>query len=744
MSAAIAIRSVREARRPAPQRVAASVLVATLLVSCAATRPPLGEQPFAPPRVVRGSWIFRRTETLWPVGDLGVAPAPTLAGALERVTAARAADRDAARRLFVLVRESGGWRARGYESARGRDVELRDLETPGLPLAADPDAPQTYFVDVRGAVGRLVFEEGRFVVRPVGAEIPQEPVLARPVVTGFVAPDVSMRNHATNVEWSPTYVFRPGSKLRALTEGLAWSSAHLRPEIPIRAIGSRHSWSPVTATEGVTVLPDDCTGVSQVAPATDASGPLFRVLAGTTIRELNAALAERDLAIPYLGGYDGQTVGGVLATGTHGSVLALGPLADLIRSIDLVRFDGHVLRIEPARQPIHDAAEGPAVERRVDDDLFDAARIGLGCFGVIHSLVLEVAPKYWLREVRTVVGFDEVRERCRGGRIQGLFEPRDYVLARLRDRDHADYVETRPPQDLPRGGGFAGHPTPAFHFELLWNPYGDGKTLVTTRHWVDATMRAEFERSEPAEFARPPRRDLLRFLDPRTVRFSRPGLSELLAAIVGEPVTRLVERLQRDAPRSVPELIDASIEALDGPRGYVRRSYDVFNIGDAANRLPSLSATISVPLRDDLWLRAADLIHRTSEDLLRSGFVETAPISLRFVAGSSAHLADPDAVCKFELIFAGNGETARAQANRIVAAHYFALRAELGDVVRLHFGQLIPPGTLDRAGSDGRFPVETAYPRYGRWRALRDALDPSGRGLTPWLRSILPEASGPG
>jgi hypothetical protein len=34
--------------------------------------------------------------------------------------------------------------------------------------------------------------------------------------------------------------------------------------------------------------------------------------------------------------------------------------------------------------------------------------------------------------------------------------------------------------------------------------------------------------------------------------------------------------------------------------------------------------------------------------------------------------------------------------------------------------------------------VETLFPRYQVWRKLRDELDPAGRGLTRWLKTILP------
>jgi hypothetical protein len=684
-------------------------------------------------------------------------PSNSLARTLTAIAEERATSEED---VFVICREIPGWAVYQFSTGSLGQVDLQDVLTLALPLAADPTAPRTYLVDSHGRLGGLLAKGDAYVIAPLGLSAagvlapvakPEDAVLLDPagdysntsepalppsLVTGFVVPEPVFFNHATNIHWKAPFAFRPGSSIQKLALGLAWMSGQLSPGISIRAIGSGHSWSPVAATDGVTLLPDDAVGLEAVSPANAQSGPLYRILAGTTIRQVNTALSNLDLAIPYLGGFDGQTVGGVFATGTHGSVGSLGPLADLIRSIDLVTFDGSILRLEPTRLQVTDRAtlqqEHPEIELRADDDLFDAVRLGLGAFGIIHSLVLETVPEYWLREIKTLVTLDQMRQFTQAGGIVSLFEPREYVLARLRNRDLADYV---PPSPIP---GFPGHPSPAFHLEFLWNPYKDGEILVTTRHWVDAATRAGFEAAEPDDFQRGPNRDLFRMIDPRTARFQRPGLSEFLALHAGKSVIEVLELIERVFPQEVPYLINSSIESLPNPEGYVQRSYNVFNIGDATNQLPSLSATMSVPLRADLWLNALDIIRQTSEALLQHGVVESAPIALRFVAGSTALLADPEAVCKFEFIFGGNDEWTQQKSSTLIAAHYQALRSKLGNDVHLHFGQLIPTGTMDQPDADGKLPIELAFPRYGTWRNLRHELDPAGHGLSTWLRSILP------
>ena len=125
----------------------------------------------------------------------------------------------------------------------------------------------------------------------------------------------------------------------------------------------------------------------------------MRVLGGTHLRELNAALDARGLALPNMGGYDAQTIAGVVSTSTHGSGLRWGPFPDLVRSLDLVVAGGEVVRVEPAGG-ITDPAryDGRLIQ---DDATFFAAVCGIGTLGLIHSLVIEVREKFFLNEVRT-------------------------------------------------------------------------------------------------------------------------------------------------------------------------------------------------------------------------------------------------------------------------------------------------------------------------------------------------------
>src|SRR3989454_4185899 len=149
-----------------------------------------------------------------------------------------------------------------------------------------------------------------------------------------------------------------------------------------------------------------------------------------------------------MGGYDGQTVAGVISTSTHGSGIGFGPLPEQIRSLDVVAGGGAVYRIERGDGPTDPAAFVQRYpERRLvqDDDWFSATVVGMGCMGVIYAAMLAAEQKYWLKEVRVLRSWREVRADLRAGDV-------------LRDNRH---------------------------YEFLFNPYevdGTHQCLVTTRN----------------------------------------------------------------------------------------------------------------------------------------------------------------------------------------------------------------------------------------------------------------------
>jgi hypothetical protein len=306
---------------------------------------------------------------------------------------------------------------------------------------------------------------------------------------------------------------------------------------------------------------------------------LVRVLGGTPLRALNAALDCRGQALPNMGGYDAQTIAGVISTSTHGSGLRFGPFPDLVRSLDLVVSGGDAVRVEPAVGGLTDPTAFKAAyggDRRLaqEDRAFHSAICGLGTIGLVYSLVLEVREKFWLNEVRTLCTWEAVRD---------LLTP-DGVL----------------------GEGD--------HYELFLNPYaGEDR-----QHRVLVTRRRDCP--EPDHL--PPD------------KLERHPLTEL------ESSSRLTGFFLRLLARFLPSLMAKRFDSVLGGMvddGYASVSYRVFNIGEA-NHLPAYSMELGVAIEEGRHLEAVDRIlaiaaERRDNDRL----YHTSPIALRFVAPSKAY-----------------------------------------------------------------------------------------------------------
>jgi FAD/FMN-containing dehydrogenase len=190
--------------------------------------------------------------------------------------------------------------------------------------------------------------------------------------------------------------------------------------LTVRPVGSGHSWSDVALTTGYLVAPQGLTGVEWFDPDAVRAGidpsRLVSVRSGTTLHEVNGWLECNGLGLIQMGGYDGQTLAGAVATSTHGSGIAFGPFPDYIRSIDLIDGTGQRRRIEPA-----DGPSDPQTFRRPgwvlnqDDEWFRAVACGMGCMGLILSLVIEVRERFELTEVRRLSTWSEVRDELLAG-----------------------------------------------------------------------------------------------------------------------------------------------------------------------------------------------------------------------------------------------------------------------------------------------------------------------------------------
>lgn len=154
---------------------------------------------------------------------------------------------------------------------------------------------------------------------------------------------------------------------------------------------------------------------------------LARVAGSMTVAALNASLRNENpaRAVLNLGSYDAQTIAGVVSTATHGSGMVSGPISDFVVSIELVSVvkdaagnpEVKSFRIEP-KDGVTDPAKFAAakalhqMELVQDDDTFYSAVVGLGCFGIVTALTLQVVPAFSLEERRELCAWQDLAMRA--------------------------------------------------------------------------------------------------------------------------------------------------------------------------------------------------------------------------------------------------------------------------------------------------------------------------------------------
>jgi FAD binding domain len=188
-----------------------------------------------------------------------------------------------------------------------------------------------------------------------------------------------------------------------------------------RAIGSSWSLSKAPATSGWTFNTNRLRGRLKVQAAdVDAAFPgtadqkagLYLFQCGNTVADVNKLLESdgQKRALFTSGAANGQTIVGATACGTHGSALAFGALHDHIVAIHLIATGDRHFWIERKSRPVMRAAwvdQLGATLKRADDDLFNAALVSFGSFGVINAVVLETAPRYLLETRPGTAKLDE-------------------------------------------------------------------------------------------------------------------------------------------------------------------------------------------------------------------------------------------------------------------------------------------------------------------------------------------------
>jgi xylitol oxidase len=177
----------------------------------------------------------------------------------------------------------------------------------------------------------------------------------------------------TEVNWAGTHAYRATRIHRPSTVEEVQELVARAPRI--RVLGSRHSFSDVAdSAELVTLegLPADV--------VVDRERMTVSVGAGVKYGELAEALNAEGLALHNLASLPHISVGGAIATATHGSGDGNGNLATAVAGVQLVTSSGELI----------EATRG--------EPDFDGLVVGLGALGAVTRISVATQPSYEIRQ----------------------------------------------------------------------------------------------------------------------------------------------------------------------------------------------------------------------------------------------------------------------------------------------------------------------------------------------------------
>jgi hypothetical protein len=180
----------------------------------------------------------------------------------------------------------------------------------------------------------------------------------------------------------------------------------------LRAIGNNWSFSKVAVCNGGMLSTKALNlrfrlGKSSVVPEFLAKGKtnddVLFAQCGMTFLELSE-LIETTFSprrcLKACGGSNGQSVAGATSTGTHGGALYVGAVHDTIVGLHLVTGPDTHVWLERSSYPVvsDEFIQVLGAEVKRDDNLFNAAVVSFGSFGVIHGILFETTPLFLLEE----------------------------------------------------------------------------------------------------------------------------------------------------------------------------------------------------------------------------------------------------------------------------------------------------------------------------------------------------------
>ncbi|HEY0799987.1 MAG TPA: D-arabinono-1,4-lactone oxidase [Steroidobacteraceae bacterium] len=193
-------------------------------------------------------------------------------------------------------------------------------------------------------------------------------------------PSPPLRNQEGNqvwINWSGCTSSYPAVRSAPGTEAELAELLRKTPA-PIRPVGAGHSFTSLVPTEGTLLSLDQLSGIVEHDPVNHMAA----VWAGTRLGDLGPALASIGQEMLSLPDINKQSLGGALSTATHGTGTHYQALHGSVVKFRLATAGGDILECSAQQNP----------------EIFAAARVGLGAFGVITQVTLQNDPVHRVRK----------------------------------------------------------------------------------------------------------------------------------------------------------------------------------------------------------------------------------------------------------------------------------------------------------------------------------------------------------
>lgn len=180
-----------------------------------------------------------------------------------------------------------------------------------------------------------------------------------------------LKNWAGNITFQAPTVYYP--------QNVAEVQALVRQHSRIKALGSRHSFNTIADIQGIQISLKNMNRILDL----NREQNTLTLEAGARYGEFVAYVHEQGYALPNLASLPHITVVGACATATHGSGLNNGNLSTSVSALKFVNAAGELVTLS----------------RQNDPEQFQAAVVGLGAFGIVTSITLDLIPSFDVKQV---------------------------------------------------------------------------------------------------------------------------------------------------------------------------------------------------------------------------------------------------------------------------------------------------------------------------------------------------------